>query len=181
MNLVTQKDKALHKKAKTVSDFKDLKLKRLAEKMKESIKENQGIGLAAPQVGKSLAMFVIDKDLIEELEQKIERESGKMKTKIRKLFRESIPDVFINPEIKELSSQGILMEEGCLSVPRIFGIVPRSEKITVEARDINGKKFKLKAEGLLARVIQHEIDHLNGRLFVEKAIEGTLHKLKVKK
>ncbi len=74
-----------------------------------------------------------------------------------------------NPQIVKFSEEKILMEEGCLSVPGIWGGVERPEKITLVGFDKNGKKLKIKAWGLLARIFQHEIDHLNGILFIDKA------------
>jgi len=102
-----------------------------------------GVGLAAPQVGAPLRIFIANIE--------------------NKIF------VFINPEVKNLSNNKIPFEEGCLSVPKIWGPVVRSKKLTVKALDENGKPFKIRAKGLLARVIQHEMDHLNGALFIDKA------------
>ena len=102
-----------------------------------------GIGLAAPQVGHSLQLFII-----------------KVEDKIY---------IFINPEIKNISPTKTPFEEGCLSVKNIWGPVVRPKKLTVKAMDENGKFVKIRVKGLLARVIQHEMDHLNGILFIDKA------------
>jgi len=110
-----------------------------------TMKDAKGLGLAAPQVGKSLRLFTAD------VEDKVY--------------------VFINPEIKDLSKDKSSFEEGCLSVQKIWGSVIRPKKLTIKALDENGKPVKIRAKGLLARVIQHEVDHVNGALFIDKAEE----------
>jgi len=102
-----------------------------------------GIGLAAPQVGVSYRIFIANVE--------------------NKIF------VFINPEVKHFSNDVIPFEEGCLSAQKIWGPVVRSKKLTIKALDENGKPIKIRAKGLLARVIQHEMDHLDGKLFIDKA------------
>lgn len=124
----------------------------LAEEMFKIMKANKGIGLAAPQVGVSLQLAVIahepDKD-----EPKEER----------------IPKtVLINPKIISASKEQVEEEEGCLSVPSIYGPVKRSAEIVVETLNPQGKKIIIKAKGLMARVLQHEIDHLSGMLFIDR-------------
>ncbi len=108
-----------------------------------AMKEARGIGLAAPQIGESLRIFTVS------IEDKIY--------------------VFINPEVRDLSKEKIPFEEGCLSVKKIWGPVVRPKKLTIKAFNENGEPVKIRAKGLLARVIQHEMDHLNGTLFVDKA------------
>jgi len=115
--------------------------------MQETMSEKDGIGLAANQIGILKRIVVIaDKE-------------G--------------PLILINPEIIEKSWLKNIMEEGCLSVPGVFGTVKRHKKITVAAINSRGETLKLKAEGMLARVIQHEIDHLDGILFIDKVIKYT--------
>jgi peptide deformylase len=111
--------------------------------MKKIMEDNNGIGLAAPQINVSLRIIVCELD--------------------NKFY------AFINPEIIKFSKKTSLLEEGCLSLPNIYGEVARPEKIILKATNPEGKKIKLKAFGLLARVIQHEIDHLDGILFIDKA------------
>ncbi|MGB9763003.1 MAG: peptide deformylase [Minisyncoccia bacterium] len=118
-------------------------IRNLILEMKEIMLQNDGIGLAAPQIGESLRIIVCQID--------------------DKFYS------FVNPKIIKTSKKTIIFEEGCLSLPFIFGEVERPEKITLEALDFYGKPIKLKAFGLLARVIQHEIDHLDGILFIDKA------------
>lgn len=151
--LIVQKDnKVLRQKAKHVP-LKDIKSKRIVElikSMKKSLEaEDDGVGLAAPQIGENLKIFIISK----------------------KIFPEKYPDglVFINPEIVKLSKEKEWTEEGCLSVRPWFGRVKRSIKATIRAFDEEGQEILMGATGLLAQIFQHEIDHLNGILFTDKA------------
>ncbi len=120
----------------------DAKLKALLDDMAETMYKSNGIGLAAPQIGKAIRVVVIDvgEGLIE----------------------------MINPLITHREGK-VIDSEGCLSVPNIFGDVERAEKVTVEFTNRFGKRKKLKAEQLLARCIQHELDHLDGVLFIDIA------------
>ena len=102
---------------------------------------------AANQVGKDLQIFVIDAKLAEENE---------------------VPDAYINPEITESSKDRGELEEGCLSIPNYWVPVKRAKKIKLKALDENGKKIKIKARGFLARVLQHEYDHLQGMLIRDR-------------
>ena len=142
-------DEILRKTSKTVKNFDD-KLHILLDDMYETMKSKDGVGLAAPQVGILKRAVVIDIS-----------DANKKKKK-------NIPDVgkieLINPEITD---------EGCLSFPDLFGKVTRPYKVTVKAQDRNGKWFKLTGEGLLARAICHEVDHLDGHVFTEKVTEYT--------
>ena len=115
-------------------------------------KEDDGVARAAPQVALPLRIFII---------------SGKIFT--LEEDKKIKPDlVFINPKITSLSKTKQEMDEGCLSVRWHFGQVKRSRKATVEAYDINGKKFSRSGTGLVAQIFQHEMDHLDGHLFTEK-------------
>ena len=109
--------------------------------MKKTMKERQGVGLAANQIGKDLSIFVIDENLAKEYD---------------------APGVFINPEITEYSKDEDEIEEGCLSIPEFYVQIKRPKKIKIKFIDENGDKHKIKARGFLARVLQHETDHLNG-------------------
>lgn len=141
---ITQKgDPILRKKAESVKNPKSPETKKLIADMVIAMKKVSGIGLAAPQVGHSLRLFTTN-----------------MENKIY---------AFINPEIKDISTDKIPFEEGCLSVENVWGSVERPKKLTIKAIDENGKPIKIRAKGLLARVIQHEMDHLNGVLFIDKA------------
>lgn len=111
--------------------------------MREKMVEAQGVGLAANQVEQDLRIFVIDAELAKQ---------------------NKVPDAYVNPEITEYSKDKGEMEEGCLSLPEYFTNISRSKKIKLKALDENGNKIKIKARGFLARVLQHETDHLNGLL-----------------
>ena len=133
----------LSKKLKPVNpeDLKSGKYDALFEEMREQMVVNNGVGLAANQVGLDLALFVIDRKLAVE---------------------HNVPDIYINPEITEYSKEKDEMEEGCLSIPEYFALINRAKKVKLKALDKNGHKIKIKARGLLAKVLQHETDHLNG-------------------
>ncbi len=127
-----------------VTNFNSAETKKIIAHLKETLKNTKnGIGLAANQIGYTKRIFYVKLTDFEK--------------------------IFINPEITSQSKNKALLEEGCLSVPNKIGQVERFKKLIVKARDESGKKFKLKAKGLLAHVIQHEIDHLNGIIYVTKA------------
>lgn len=146
-NVRTIGDEILTKQSKPVK-LMTPRLKMLIEDMFETMYEQNGAGLAAPQVGILKQIVVID-------------------------VEDGNQYVFVNPEI--LSEEGSQTgNEGCLSVPGKFGVVTRPEKVTVKALDENMEEFTLEAEGLLARCICHELDHLKGELYVSR-VEGELH------
>ena len=124
----------------------DAETKRLASDMLDTMYDAPGIGLAAVQVGVDRRMLVID----------VARE-GEEKT----------PLVFINPEVVASSDERSVYEEGCLSIPDYYAEVERPAEVTVEYFDVDGVKQTVKADGLLATCLQHEIDHLNGVLFID--------------
>ena len=143
LKIIQEGDPVLRKKAETVKDPKSPEIQKLIKDMVATMKSVKGIGLAAPQVSVSLRVFTVD----------IEGEVS----------------VFVNPEIKDFSKESVPFEEGCLSVQKTWGPVVRPKKLTVKALDENSKPIKIRAKGLLARVVQHEMDHLNGFLFIDKA------------
>ena len=142
-------DEILKKKSREIEVIDD-KLQILVDDMIETMHKYNGVGLAAPQVGILKRIAVID------------------------LYEEGDgPVTLINPYIiKEEGKQTV--EEGCLSFPNQFAKIVRPKKVIVEALDINGKKIKIEAEGLFAQAISHEVDHLNGEVFIDKIIPGTL-------
>ena len=147
-NVRLETDEILRKKSRPV-DVVDEKIKELVDDMIETMHKQDGVGLAAPQVGVLKRVVVID------------------------LYDDNGAYVLINPEIiKEKGEQEV--DEGCLSFPNKFAKVIRPEEVTVKALDREGKEFKLKGKGLLAQAISHEVDHLNGILFVDKMIPGTM-------
>ncbi len=151
MELITGKDnKILRTQAEPVDKITP-EIRELIRKMKKIMKASNGVGLAAPQIGIQKQIFVAE--LLYEGE-----ENG-------------IFYAVINPKITNISKEKEKLEEGCLSLPKLYGEVERPKKIQVEYLDEMGKKKRLKASGLLARIFQHEIDHLNGGLFVDKVKE----------
>ena len=151
LKITTYGNPILRKKVKPVIKI-DAGLKKLAQDMIETMHNADGIGLAAPQIGKSISLFVADISPIDE---------------------ESKPIVFLNIEI--LEGFGTLpYNEGCLSIPGVMGEVIRPEKIRIRYMDLSGKRHEGMAEGVLARVIQHETDHLNGKLFIDYLSQETL-------
>jgi peptide deformylase len=142
--LIFYPHKILKEKTKEVKEI-DKEIKELAKEMKKIMKKEGGVGLAANQIGKDLKIFIAG-------------DKNKILT-------------FINPKIIKYIGKEKIMEEGCLSLPNLFGYIKRFPGVIVEYQDLWGKKRKLKAEGFLSQIIQHEMDHLEGKLFIEKAIE----------
>ncbi|MBO4710415.1 peptide deformylase [bacterium] len=158
LHISTVGDKVLREKAKPVTEFND-ELKELANNMAETMRAADGLGIAGPQVGVSLRIFVIDFGYLDFV--KAEENGEKPKS------AEFRPIAFINPEITEKEGK-IVYGEGCLSVPRYNADVERAETIVCKYFDIEGKPQKIKVSGLPAVAIQHENDHLEGILFIDK-------------
>ncbi len=153
-------DPVLLKKAEPIKDI-DPSLQKLIECMIETMYLAPGIGLAANQVGRPIRLIVFD---------------------VTPKDQDRKPTVLINPEIIESEGEQI-MEEGCLSVPEYFSDVKRSAKVRVRGLDTKGKPLEICGEGILATVLQHEIDHLDGILFIDhiSALKRTLYKKRVQK
>jgi peptide deformylase len=159
-DIVIYGDPVLREVAQPVGEV-DQAIKNLVSDMVDTVKKAQGLGLAAPQVGVSKRIFIVDLAAVDITE---------------KLH------VFINPEI--LSTDGdVEMEEGCLSFPGIYQKIVRPARVTVRATDVDGHQFEMTAEGLAARAILHEFDHLEGKLFIDyiSPIAKTLLKGRLKK
>jgi peptide deformylase len=160
LSILRYPDVRLKKVAAPVAAVDD-RIRRLVADMAETMYDANGIGLAATQVDQHVQVIVID---VSEAHDELR--------------------VFINPRILELKGETIAAEEGCLSVPNIYDTVERASIARVEALDQNGERFEIEAEGLLAVCIQHEIDHLRGRVFVDylsqlkqTRIKGKMRKL----
>ena len=141
-----KKESKLLRKKTEVFNFKrhsKKEIRDLINKMREMMKKSDGIGLSANQIGLDFNLFVA-------------RNEGKFYA-------------IFNSKISKASKEYSAMEEGCLSVPEVFGPVVRPDRITLEGEDKNGKPLKIKAWGMLARIFQHETDHLNGMVFIDKA------------
>ena len=148
----TEGDEILKKKSKKVEVI-DEKIKELIEDMKETLHKYNGVGLAAVQVGILKQVVIIQEE------------------------EDSPIYVLINPEI--ISTSGTqTVEEGCLSFPNKFAKIERPEKVKIRALNEKGEKIEIKAKGLLAQAISHEVDHLNGEVFIDKIIPGTLEIVK---
>ncbi len=147
----------LRKKAHKVTSF-DRRFQQLADDMIETVLDAPGVGLAAPQVAVSQRLIVVHLPDDEESRDVYGKDAG-------------VLYVVANPEIIKASKEKVEGVEACLSIPGYAGRVDRHEKVTIKGQDRYGKPFRLKAEGWLARVFQHEIDHLDGRLFIDVAKE----------
>ena len=152
LDIVTFPDPFLSLKAKQVTKF-DTELQTLVDNMFETMRAAPGVGLAAPQIGESLRLVVVEYTEDED-------ENAKPKKY-----------VLVNPEIVKRSEEMITDIEGCLSLPGLAGRVERHEAVTVKAKNRFGKPLKIEAEGWLARIFQHEIDHLEGVLYIDRAEE----------
>ncbi len=144
-------DSVLRQKARRISSI-DSSVRRLINNMIETMQSAHGVGLAAPQVGKSLRVIVVQMPGEE-------------------------PQAIINPEIVKRSGEQ-QVTESCLSVPGYYGEMQRSAEVTIKGKDRRGKAVRIKAAGLMAEALEHEIDHLNGVLYIDNiGQEGSLYKL----
>lgn len=141
----------LRQKSEPVKEVND-EIRTLINEMFETMDAAEGVGLAAPQVGKLLRLFVLQAD-------------------------DGIRRAFINPQIIATSTETCEYEEGCLSIPKAYEKIIRPAKVTVQALNENGKSFTLDADGLLARIIQHEYDHLDGFLYIDRGDEETKQRI----
>lgn len=163
--IVQQSEKVLRQKAKEVSleEISSPKIKKVLKDMGGALaKQEDGVAIAAPQIGEPLRIFLVSGKIFMK-----EFERGKGLPKDIKNIPKDL--VFINPKILKISKKKAWLPEGCLSCRWFYGEVSRSTNATVEAYDEYGKKFKRGAGGLLAQIFQHEIDHLDGVLFIDKA------------
>jgi peptide deformylase len=148
--VVTIPEPVLYRKAHKIDSF-DPELQTLIEDMIDTMRDAPGVGLAATQIGESLRVIVVEFG---------DEENEAVPPKLY---------VVVNPEIARASSETIMGTEGCLSVPGFAGDVERSINVTVKGQNKHGRPFRIKAEGWLARIFQHEIDHIDGILFIDRA------------
>jgi peptide deformylase len=153
--IVTLPDPVLRRKARAVTRF-DKKLQTVIDDMIETMRDAPGVGLAAPQIGLSERLIVVEYYENNEAEQ-AEDEAKK------KVW------VMLNPEIVKASEEKVMGVEGCLSIPNLVGEVERHEAIQVKGLNRRGQPMRVKAKGWLARIFQHEIDHINGIVFTDRA------------
>ncbi|MBM3184299.1 MAG: peptide deformylase [Chlamydiae bacterium] len=167
IEIVQVGDPVLRKEARSLSlkEIRSQEIQDLIEAMKITMREATGVGLAAPQIGKSLQLIVIE-DLDHShltQEQLLERD------------RRPVPfHVVINPKLFIEEKETAEFFEGCLSIPDFVGVVPRAKKIRVECLNEKGEFTVIHAKGWYARILQHEIDHLNETLYIDRAIHGSL-------
>jgi peptide deformylase len=152
--IVTLPEAVLRRKARTITKV-DKSLQTLIDDMVETMREAPGVGLAAPQIGLSDRLIVVE--YYERAEDEDKEDAPKKVWAV------------LNPEIVKASEEKLLGVEGCLSIPGLVGEVERHASVQVRGLNRHGKPMKLKAEGWLARIFQHEIDHLNGVLFTDRA------------
>ncbi len=156
-------EEVLREKSEAVENI-DGEMMDFLESLNRTMQYAKGLGLAANQVGRAIRAFAIDLSHFDVLAE---------------------PRVFVNPEIMEIGGNVVTGEEGCLSFPGLFQMIERPEKTTIKSIDFDGKEYFFEANGMVARVIVHEIDHLDGTLFIDKLspaqrrlIKGKLNKIK---
>jgi peptide deformylase len=154
VEVLTLGDETLRQKALPVKPI-DAAWKKIAAGMIDTLHENKGIGLAGPQVGILRRIFVVH-------------------------VEKTDPLVFINPSFLETSAETCKYDEGCLSIPELYADVIRPERVKVQAWNERGRPFTLEADGILARVIQHENDHLEGLLFIDRLSEARRERILAK-
>ena len=157
--IVTLPDPVLRRKARAVTKF-DKNLQTLIDDMIDTMRDAPGVGLAAPQVGVSERVIVVEYAEPEEVE-----EGEEPKEVEPKLY------VMVNPEIVKSSPDTVVGVEGCLSIPTLVGEVERAQEVRIRGFNRRGQPMKVKAEGWLARIFQHEIDHINGVVFTDLATQ----------
>jgi peptide deformylase len=146
MKIITLGDERLHEKSAPIADFTE-ELEALAEDLFRTLAAKKGLGLAAVQVGLLTRVFITQ-------------------------LPEDAPRVFVNPVVTETSEDLVEIEEGCLSVPKMYERLRRPARVRIQAFTVKGKPFTMEAQGLLARVVQHELDHLDGILFIDRLDDG---------
>lgn len=154
---IVSDEKTLRARAREVphADIGTPEIRKLITDMSAALaREEDGVALAAPQIGASIRLFIV---------------SGKVLARLSKKQTEQEDAVFINPLLLKSSQKKQTVEEGCLSLRYLYGKVRRAARVTLEAYDAEGKKYTRTASGLLAQIFQHEIDHLDGTLFIDKA------------
>ncbi|MDB5254125.1 MAG: peptide deformylase, peptide deformylase [Parcubacteria group bacterium] len=165
--LIIQKDNpVLRLQAKEIqeNEITSEHIRDVIRRMKIALHEEEdGVAIAAPQIGESLRIFMTNGELLQTIRNKRRKKGTEEETA-------PVTDtVYINPTFFKLSKKKKKMDEGCLSVRWLYGLVERSDKATIRAQDEQGNIFEENAKGLLAQIFQHEMDHLEGILFIDKA------------
>ena len=163
LKIVSVGEAGLRTKARalTAEEVRSTQIRELIEHMRETLRDAPGVGLAAPQVGMPLQLAVI--------EDKAEYHVALSEAELVERERTPVPfHVLVNPRLQLLSPPEILFFEGCLSVPGFMATVPRARKVVVDALDHTGHPVHIEASGWYARILQHEIDHLRGTLYIDR-------------
>ena len=171
LSIVKYGTKVLREKGKTISQF-DASLKQLSKDMISTMYEAEGIGLAAQQIGEALQFCVVDVPDHPEYPITCILDGKALSPSLL------MPMSLANPKVKVLPSDEYYYEEGCLSFPGINADIARPERILVTYQDLDGVEHSLECDGLLARCIQHEVDHLNGVLFIDRMEKQTYAEIK---
>jgi peptide deformylase len=153
--IVQNGHKALRQRSEEITEkeFGSKNLSKILDEMHEALQsQDDGVALAAPQIAVTKRIFIISPKVLRD----------------KKLPR-NLPLIYINPKITKISKDKKKMEEGCLSVRPLYGVTKRASRVTVQAKDENGNEFEVSGSGLLAQIFQHEIDHLDGILFIDHA------------
>ena len=158
-------DPVLRAKGKRIEAIDD-RVRELAANMIETMHEANGVGLAAQQVGEALQLTVVDVAAAEDQASTMRLNGAEVEPKL------SMPLILLNPEVA-LGDEIALGAEGCLSFPEITGDIWRSIFVTLRAQSLEGEPLEIEASGLLARALQHEVDHLNGILFIDRMSAAT--------
>jgi len=153
-------DPILRTKGKPIDKI-DPRIRELAQNMVETMHAANGVGLAAPQIGEALQLTVLDVSEVEDRPSTMKLNGESIDPKI------AMPLVLINPQI-DLGAETEKGTEGCLSFPEITGEILRAKSITVRAQNLDGEPIEIETTGFLARAVQHEVDHLNGILFIDR-------------
>ncbi len=176
MKKILQKDAPVLRKVAEEVPLESIgskELNKVLDEMKEALEsQDDGVAIAAPQIGYALRIFVVSRrvETIMSEEKKIAFANSETEEANEEEDIDEGEDlVFINPVIKKISKERRFVDEGCLSVRYLYGKVSRATKVKIEAYDENGKKFERGGTGLMAQIFQHETDHLDGILFIDKA------------
>lgn len=165
LEIVTYPQPVLRTKGAVVREITE-EIKQLAQEMLETMREANGVGLAAQQVGAALQMAIVDVTGVEE-------PASGMKINGKEVDpQQHMPLIFVNPELK-LGKETEIDEEGCLSFPKITGDISRAATLQAKLTLLDGSTLEFEASGLLARALQHEVDHLNGILFIDRMNSAT--------
>jgi peptide deformylase len=172
LKIINVGEPALRKAARKLpkQEIRSASIQRLLESMRETVRDAPGVGLAAPQIGETLQLAVI--------EDKIEYHKLLSKSELKERGRRPIPfHVIVNPKIELLTEPTEIFFEGCLSLPGFTALVPRAHKVLVHCLDHHGTPRIIKASGGYARILQHEIDHLQGGLYIDHMLPRSFSSL----